>query len=126
MVIETVFPGPTAKSATVSTRLFLPARKVKEKAQKLKKSFSEDIFAGTSAKNILAMTFRQVVMQKIWSFELVLFRPGTERDMEDLENPREVPLDTDRFGSLVMHLLTAGSSLFHSPVIRRKGYLCAR
>lgn len=91
MVIETVFPGPTAKSATVSTRLFLPARKVKEKAQKLKKSFSEDIFAGTSAKNILAMTFRQVVMQKIWSFELVLFRPGTERDMEDLENPREVP-----------------------------------
>lgn len=126
MVIETVFPGPTAKSATVSTRLFLPARKVKEKAQKLKKSFSEDIFAGTSAKNILAMTFRQVVMQKIWSFELILFRPGTERDMEDLENPREVPLDTDRFGSLVMHLLTAGSSLFHSPVIRRKGYLCAR
>ncbi|KAG8490829.1 hypothetical protein CXB51_013926 [Gossypium anomalum] len=91
MVIETVFPGPTAKSATVSTRLFLPARKVKEKAQKLKKSFSEDIFAGTSSKNILAMTFRQVVMQKIWSFELVLFRPGTERDMEDLENPREVP-----------------------------------
>ncbi|KAH1056022.1 hypothetical protein J1N35_034087 [Gossypium stocksii] len=89
MVIETVFPGPTAKSATVSTRLFLPARKVKEKAQKLKKSFSEDIFAGTSSKNILAMTFRQVVMQKIWSFELVLFRPGTERDMEDLENPRE-------------------------------------
>ncbi|MBA0662480.1 hypothetical protein Goklo_006590 [Gossypium klotzschianum] len=91
MVIETVFPGPTAKSATVSTRLFLPARKVKEKAQKLKKSFSEDIFAGTSSKNILAMTFRQVVMQKIWSFELILFRPGTERDMEDLENPREVP-----------------------------------
>nr|KJB66761.1 hypothetical protein B456_010G157000 [Gossypium raimondii] len=91
MVIETVFPGPTAKSATVSTRLFLPARKVKEKAQKLKKSFSEDIFSGTSSKNILAMTFRQVVMQKIWSFELILFRPGTERDMEDLENPREVP-----------------------------------
>ncbi|XP_012450536.2 uncharacterized protein LOC105773309 isoform X3 [Gossypium raimondii] len=89
MVIETVFPGPTAKSATVSTRLFLPARKVKEKAQKLKKSFSEDIFSGTSSKNILAMTFRQVVMQKIWSFELILFRPGTERDMEDLENPRE-------------------------------------
>ncbi|TYI77695.1 hypothetical protein E1A91_D06G159300v1 [Gossypium mustelinum] len=91
MVIETVFPGPTAKSATVSTRLFLPARKVKEKAQKLKKSFSEEIFSGTSSKNILAMTFRQVVMQKIWSFELILFRPGTERDMEDLENPREVP-----------------------------------
>ncbi|XP_022715814.1 uncharacterized protein LOC111275010 isoform X2 [Durio zibethinus] len=90
MVIETVFPGPTAKNATVSTRLFLPARKVKEKAQKLKKSLSEEILAGTSSKNILAMTFRQVVMQKLWSFELVLFCPGTQRDMEDLENPREV------------------------------------
>ncbi|XVE88130.1 hypothetical protein DITRI_Ditri19aG0043100 [Diplodiscus trichospermus] len=90
MVIETVFPGPIAKNATVSTRLFLPARKVKEKAQKLKKSLSEDILEGTSSKNILAMTFRQVVMQKLWNFELVLFRPGTQRDMEDLENPREV------------------------------------
>ncbi|GMJ14702.1 ANGULATA 10 [Hibiscus trionum] len=90
MVIETVFPGPTSKSATISTRLFLPARKVKEKAQKLKKLFTEDVLAGTSSKNILAMTFRQVVMQKLLSFELVLFRPGTERDMEDLENPREV------------------------------------
>ncbi|KAK8503997.1 hypothetical protein V6N13_092774 [Hibiscus sabdariffa] len=90
MVIETVYPGSTSKSATISTRLFLPARKVKEKAQKLKKAFSEDVLAGTSSKNILAMTFRQVVMQKLLSFELVLFRPGTERDMEDLENPREV------------------------------------
>ncbi|KAK8575206.1 hypothetical protein V6N13_033551 [Hibiscus sabdariffa] len=90
MVVETVYPGSTSKSATISTRLFLPARKVKEKAQKLRKAFSEDVLAGTSSKNILAMTFRQVVMQKLLSFELVLFRPGTERDMEDLENPREV------------------------------------
>lgn len=118
MVIETVFPGATAKNATVSTRLvssfpnlyqnhklavkylsfnsefylkqYLPARKVKEKAQKLKKSFSKDILAGTSSKNILAMTFRQVVLQKLWNFELVLFRPGSQRDMEDLESPREV------------------------------------
>ncbi|KAE8669804.1 Elongation factor P-like protein, putative isoform 2 [Hibiscus syriacus] len=90
MVIETVYAGPTSKSATVSTRLFLPARKVKEKAQKLKKSFSEDILAGTSSENILAMTFKQVVMQKLFSFEFVFLPPGTERDMEDLENPREV------------------------------------
>ncbi|KAK6268703.1 hypothetical protein QUC31_012863 [Theobroma cacao] len=89
MVIETVFPSSIAKNATVSTRLFLPARKVKEKAQKLRKSLSEDILTETSSKNILAMTFRQVVIQKFWNFELVLFRPGTERDMEDLENPRK-------------------------------------
>ncbi|KAE8686431.1 Elongation factor P-like protein, putative isoform 2 [Hibiscus syriacus] len=80
--------------------LFQRDWKVKEKAQKLKKSFSEDVLAGTSSKNILAMTFRQVVMQKLLSFELVLFPPGTERDMEDLENPREVPLDTD--GSVLL------------------------
>jgi hypothetical protein len=42
------------------------------------------------SQNILSMTFRQVVLQQIWNFELVLFRPGTERNMKDLENPREV------------------------------------
>ncbi|KAL0305689.1 UNVERIFIED_CONTAM: hypothetical protein Sradi_5986200 [Sesamum radiatum] len=45
---------------------------------------------GTTSKNILAMTFRQVVMQQLWSLELALFRPGTERDMDNLENPRDV------------------------------------
>lgn len=67
---------------------FLPAVKVKEKASKLR--LGEDIFSGATSKNILAMTFRQVILQQLWSFELVVFRPGTERNMEDLENPREV------------------------------------
>ncbi|XP_024031068.1 uncharacterized protein LOC21398150 [Morus notabilis] len=88
MVVETVFPGSSDQHSTVSTRLFLPARKVKEKAGKLR--LREDIFSGATSKNILAMTFRQVVLQQLWSFELVVFRPGTERNMEDLENPREV------------------------------------
>lgn len=51
---------------------------------------SKDVFQGTSSKNILAMTFRQVVLEQLWSFELALFSPGTERDMGDLENAREV------------------------------------
>ncbi|KAJ0017209.1 hypothetical protein Pint_10491 [Pistacia integerrima] len=91
MVVETVYPGPTNERATVSTRLFLPARKVEEKAKRLRKSLSKDVLYGTTSKNILAMTFRQVVMQQLLKFELVLFRPGAERDMEDLENPRKVP-----------------------------------
>ncbi|XP_031284088.1 uncharacterized protein LOC116142819 isoform X2 [Pistacia vera] len=91
MVVETVYPGPTNERATVSTRLFLPARKVEEKAKRLRKSLSKDVLYGTTSKNILAMTFRQVVMQQLLKFELVLFRPGSERDMEDLENPRKVP-----------------------------------
>ncbi|CAN0911052.1 hypothetical protein LINGRAPRIM_LOCUS1397 [Linum grandiflorum] len=89
MVVETVFPGPADEHATVSTRLFLPADKVRAKARKLKASL-EDVLSGTSTKNILALTFRQVVLQKLWNFELVLFKPGIERDMEDLETPREV------------------------------------
>jgi hypothetical protein len=68
----------------------LPAKKVKEKAIRLKRSFKEDVLSGTMSQNILSMTFRQVVLQQIWNFELVLFRPGTERNMKDLENPREV------------------------------------
>ncbi|KDP21028.1 hypothetical protein JCGZ_21499 [Jatropha curcas] len=91
MVVETVFPGPGDEHATISTRLFLPAKKVKEKAGRLKKSYAKDILSGTTSQNILAMTFRQVVLQKLWNFELVVFRPGTERNIEDLENPREVP-----------------------------------
>ncbi|XP_022142238.1 uncharacterized protein LOC111012401 isoform X2 [Momordica charantia] len=92
MVVETVFPGTSDEHSTVSTRLFLPAREVKEKARKLKKSLAQDIHLSTTSKNILAMTFRQVVLQQLWNFELVIFKPGSERNMEDLENLREVPI----------------------------------
>ncbi|KAL7129937.1 hypothetical protein ABFS83_13G101600 [Erythranthe nasuta] len=91
MVVETIFPGSADDHSTVSTRLFLPARKVKEKAVKLKKSLTKDMLQGTMSKNILAMTFRQVVLRQLWSLELAIFRPGTERNMDDLEDPREVP-----------------------------------
>lgn len=69
---------------------FLPARKVKEKASKLRNTLPTDMLSGKISKNILAMTFRQVILQHIWSFELVSFGPGAERNMEDLENSREV------------------------------------
>ncbi|XP_073156383.1 uncharacterized protein [Henckelia pumila] len=91
MVVETLFPGPFDEHSTISTRLFLPARKVKEKAIKLKKSLTKDIFASTTSENILAMTFRQVVLQQLWNFELEIFSPGRDRDMNNLENPKEVP-----------------------------------
>lgn len=91
MVVETVFPASSSDHGTVSTRLFLPARKVKEKAAKLRKSFSEDIFSNTTSRNVLTMTFRQVVLEQVWNFDLTVFQPGEERKMDDLENPREVP-----------------------------------
>ncbi|XP_059282513.1 uncharacterized protein LOC132036246 isoform X2 [Lycium ferocissimum] len=91
MVVETLFPGNSNDRSTVSTRLFLPARKVMEKAQKLKSTLTKEMLSGTTSTNILAMTFRQVTLQHLWNFELVVFIPGAERDMDDLETPREVP-----------------------------------
>ncbi|KAL1335863.1 hypothetical protein AAHE18_10G019700 [Arachis hypogaea] len=90
MVVETMNPGPSGERSTVSTRLFLPAKKVKEKAAKLKKTISRDIFSSNASRDILAMTFRQVVLQQLWNFELIVFEPGEERNMGDLEAPREV------------------------------------
>lgn len=53
---------------------------------------AKDMFQGITPKNILSMTFRQAVLEQLWSLELALFEPGTERNMADLENPREVHL----------------------------------
>ncbi|CAN4091972.1 unnamed protein product [Withania somnifera] len=91
MVVETLFPGYMNEHSTISTRLFLPARKVMEKAQNLRSTLTKEMLSGTTSTNILAMTFRQVTLQHLWNFELVLFIPGAERNMDDLETPREVP-----------------------------------
>ncbi|KAJ9563188.1 hypothetical protein OSB04_008348 [Centaurea solstitialis] len=91
MVAETVFPGQSDEHSTISTRLFLPAKKVKEKAKDLRSYLTEEMLSSTTSTNILAMTFRQVTLRQIWSFELLLFRPGTTRNMKDLENLREAP-----------------------------------
>ncbi|KAL8144327.1 hypothetical protein V2J09_017359 [Rumex salicifolius] len=91
MVVETIFPGSSDDRSTVSTRLFLPAKKVKEKAKKLRNYITEDILKSANSANILAMTFRQVVMQSLWSFELVTLLPGSRRNMDDLGSIREVP-----------------------------------
>ncbi|KAI7740870.1 hypothetical protein M8C21_021970, partial [Ambrosia artemisiifolia] len=91
MVAETVFPGHADQHSTISTRLFLPSRKVKERAKSLKTYLTKEVLSSTTSTNILAMTFRQVTIRKLWTFELLLFRPGTTRDMNDLVNAREVP-----------------------------------
>lgn len=95
MVVETVFPGSSDERSTVSTRLFLPAKKVKEKAKKLRGSLSTDILStdGSISTNIVAITFRQVVLQRLWSFELSVFCPGSERNMDELAEPKDDPID---------------------------------
>lgn len=69
---------------------FLPAKKVKEKAKKLKKSTGSNTLS--RLKNILPTTFRQVVMDQLWSFSLSILAPGSERNMDDLGAPREVSI----------------------------------
>lgn len=61
-----------------------------EKAQKLRSTITKEMLSGTTSTNILAMTFRQVTLQHLWNFELVVFIPGVERNMDDLETLREV------------------------------------
>lgn len=69
---------------------FLPAKKVKDKARTLKSSLDADIMAHGKPDAILAMTFRQVVLHSIWSFELAVFASGSWRNMDELANPRQV------------------------------------
>lgn len=68
---------------------------MKEKAETLRSSLAADILSSSPivSKSILAMTFRQVVLQRLWSFQLSLFRPGTERNMKDIASPRKVATD---------------------------------
>lgn len=125
---------------------FLPAGQVKEKAKKLKSILSDDILSSTTSQNMLAMTFRQVVLEQLWNWEMVIFKPGMQRNMEDLMKPREVrytlffdcnhlpisvllcntitkmsvlqvPCSTDRLSSLIP-FLSAGPCVFHTKLIR--------
>lgn len=89
MIIETIYPGDCSDNSTVATRLIVPASKVLEKA----KGFwprGSDAQSNSLSKNVLAMSFRKVVMRCMWNFELSFFNPGTCRDMGDLATPREV------------------------------------
>ena len=46
----------------------------------------------------IIMTFRQVVLQQLWNFELLLFRPGAIRNMEELQDPRKVCYASSVYG----------------------------
>ncbi|KAJ3683097.1 hypothetical protein LUZ60_013324 [Juncus effusus] len=92
MVVETVFPGRSPEGrSSISTKLFLPTKKVREKAKKLKKNLNGDFLK--NSKNILPMTFRQVCLEQLWSFNLRVLTPGTERGLDDFDLPKEEKAD---------------------------------
>ena len=87
----------------------MPARKVSERAKKLRRSISEDMLLSTTSRNILAMTFRQIVLEQLWSFELVVFRLGSERNMEDLKTRERVVT----LSYVLSSCIVVSASLFH-------------
>lgn len=77
---------------------------MKEKAKKLRGSLSTDILStdGSISTNIVAITFRQVVLQRLWSFELSVFCPGSERNMDELAEPKDVSTLIGFFASAIL------------------------
>lgn len=57
---------------------------------KLKNRLGFDLFNSTAGNSLLARTFRQVVLQRMLSFKLVLYAPGVVRNMADLTNSEKV------------------------------------
>ncbi|KAL6848498.1 hypothetical protein ACP4OV_021792 [Aristida adscensionis] len=94
MVIEASLPGPDGgERGAVSTRVvILQAKEVKDKARKIKKDFGSGFFSENEpdSESILAMAFKQVVMQRLSNFKLEVFSPGSERDFQDLGKPKKV------------------------------------
>ncbi|KAL6629699.1 hypothetical protein ACP70R_029464 [Stipagrostis hirtigluma subsp. patula] len=85
MAIEAFLPGPDgAERSAVSTRVILQAKEVKDKASKIKKDFGSGFFSENEpdSESILAMAFKQVVMQRLSNFRLEVFSPGSQRDSQ--------------------------------------------
>ncbi|KAH9309501.1 hypothetical protein KI387_037412 [Taxus chinensis] len=92
MVVETICPGHSSERSTVATRLLVPASKVLEKAANSPRTRALNIDSDNSSRNMLAVAFRNVVMQHTWNFELLFLAPGARRDMENLGTSRKVQI----------------------------------
>lgn len=70
----------------------MQANEVTEKASKLKKDLGAEFFSENEpdAESVLAMAFKQVVMDQLTNFRLEVFSPGSEIDLQDLSKPRKV------------------------------------
>lgn len=96
MVVEAFLPGPHGGGTTASsTRVILQAKEVKDKASKIEKQFGSDFFFANQpdSESMLAMAFKQVVIQRLSNFRLEVFPPGSERDFQDFGKPRKGSLD---------------------------------
>ncbi|CAM0146259.1 unnamed protein product [Urochloa decumbens] len=116
MVVEAFLPGPDG--GTSSTRVILQAKEVKDKASKIKKQFGSEFFSENEpdSENMLAMAFKQVVMQRLSNFRLEVFSPGSERDLQDLGKPPKVSIDFSVISSDEKLLASLAEAIFSSVV----------
>ncbi|XP_062224358.1 uncharacterized protein LOC133922855 isoform X2 [Phragmites australis] len=127
MAIEVFLPGVDGgESSAASTRVILQAKEVKDKASKIRKEFGSGFFSENEpdSESVLAMAFKQVVMQRLSNFRLEVFSPGSERDFQDLGKSRKVSLDFS-ISSSDEKLLSSLAEAIFSCVIEdtRKNYL---
>ncbi|RLN09154.1 hypothetical protein C2845_PM11G12020 [Panicum miliaceum] len=115
MVVEAFLPGPDGGGASASsTRVILQAKEVKDKASKIKKQFGSEFFSENEpdSETMLAMAFKQVVMQRLSNFRLEVFSPGSERDFQDLGKPRKVSMDFSIISSDEKLLASLAEAIF--------------
>ncbi|CAO2041392.1 unnamed protein product [Urochloa humidicola] len=112
MVIEAFLPGPDGGAS--STRVILQAKEVKDKANKIKKQFGSEFFSENEpdSENMLAMAFKQVILQRLSNFRLEVFSPGSERNLQDLGKPRKVPMDFSFISSDEKLLASLAEAIF--------------
>ncbi|RCV04495.1 hypothetical protein SETIT_1G006200v2 [Setaria italica] len=92
----------------------LQAKEVKDKASKIKKQLGSEFFSENEpdSETMLAMAFKQVVMQRLSNFRLEAFSPGSERDLEDLSKPRKVSMDFSVISSDEKLLASLAEAIF--------------
>ncbi|KAF8772269.1 hypothetical protein HU200_005984 [Digitaria exilis] len=115
MVVEAFLPGPDGGGANASsTRVILQAREVKDKASKIKKQFGSEFFPENEPDSeiMLAMAFKQIVMQRLSSFRLEVFSPGSEKDLQDLGKPQKVAMDFSVISSDEKLLASLAEAIF--------------
>ncbi|RCV04498.1 hypothetical protein SETIT_1G006300v2 [Setaria italica] len=115
MVVEALLPGPDGGGTSASsTRVILQAKEVKDKASKIKKQLGSEFFSENEpdSETMLAMAFKQVVMQRLSNFRLEAFSPGSERDLEDLSKPRKVSMDFSVISSDEKLLASLAEAIF--------------
>ncbi|KAG0531247.1 hypothetical protein BDA96_04G007100 [Sorghum bicolor] len=95
--------------------MILQAREVKDKASKIEKQFGYDFFFAneSDSESMLAMAFKQVVIQRLSNFRLEVFSPGSVRHFQDFGKPQKGSLDCSISSSNGKLLSSLAEAIFY-------------